>query len=136
MPLSQTLLSYFDQYRAGTLPPEERSLLFQSLEDDSLAEDWKAYLLLLAQSAPGDANYHPEDWQEMLQAILQQPQERKPVRRLFWAIAAAAMVILSIGGAIWLLNPSPQQPKPVAIQNTPHDTLPGGNKAVLTLANG
>jgi len=64
---------------------------------------------------------------------LERKQQRK--RRLFWSMAAAAVIILAIGGANWLLNP-PVQRKPVAVQDTHRDVQPGGNKAVLTLANG
>lgn len=135
MALSQTLLTYFDQYRTGTLPPGEQRMLFQSMEDDALAEDWKAHLLMLAQAAPTDASYHPEDWQEMLQAILQQGQRQTLVRSPFWRIAAAAIFILAIGGAIWLWNRPLKKTPQVAEKNIGHDVGPGGNKAVLTLAN-
>ncbi|QJB38367.1 FecR domain-containing protein [Chitinophaga oryzae] len=59
-----------------------------------------------------------------------------PLRRLRWMPAAAAAVVLLAVGAYWLWKPA--APPPAAIAATPvqKDVAPGGNKAVLTLADG
>ena len=62
--------------------------------------------------------------------------ETTPVRRMpYWRIAAAAVVLLIVtaAGLLWMNHYSKNQVSKVDIKN---DVAPGGNKAVLTLANG
>ena len=79
------------------------------------------------------------NWQQMLQAVLQQRETAAPapVRRLrIYKIAAAAAVIIALGTiAWWWLQRNGRQTtdKPVAMIT---DIMPGKNGAVLTLANG
>jgi transmembrane sensor len=58
---------------------------------------------------------------------------------LLWVMCAAAaivMVFLSVGVYHYLHNSTPVQNKIVKRKPLPHDALPGGDKALLTLANG
>jgi transmembrane sensor len=69
-----------------------------------------------------------------LAEIWRKVQPPSPVRRLWPRIAAAASILLalSITGYELLHKPGAQQ----IAQNHMHDIAPGGNKAILTLANG
>ena len=59
-------------------------------------------------------------------------------RRPFFRIAVAAAIILIIGtGALWFMHGSSRDlAKTGSTQEHANDILPGGNKAILTLANG
>ena len=50
------------------------------------------------------------------------------------SLAAAILIFISVGTYFWL-RPAPE-PKAKIVSNVFHDAPPGGNKAVLTLANG
>lgn len=57
--------------------------------------------------------------------------------RMRWIPAAAAALLLLSGALYWLLRTAPRQPAVITIIHTPdNDIAPGGNKAVLTLADG
>lgn len=65
--------------------------------------------------------------------------ERKQARVGWRYIAAAAIVILFIGAAlIWFIrnDSGVSEDKPIFVQRTPADVLPGSSKARLVLANG
>jgi ferric-dicitrate binding protein FerR (iron transport regulator) len=91
-----------------------------------------------------------EDWNRMWSSIHQHMQaERqqvlidqrlgvKPMRRFgVWGrVAAALLLILGAGAAYWKLTGRKRNEAPVAVRTVKRDIAPGGNKAVLTLANG
>jgi len=61
----------------------------------------------------------------------------KPVKRLLWlriAVAAAILILLSIGS--WFIFHSGKTVQQFAGKSRSYDVLPGGNRAILTLANG
>ncbi|WP_119079151.1 FecR family protein [Chitinophaga alhagiae] len=64
-------------------------------------------------------------------------QHGKTVRMRRWAIAAS-LALVAGAAALYLLRPSATAPRQMAIQQPAamEDAAPGGNKAVLTLANG
>jgi len=144
MALSQQLINDFDRYRAGVLPSQEQEALFAALRDEELATDWKAHLMDLSEALPDDPAYDSSGWQPVVDAILGRematqapvaPVRIHTVKRLRWV--AAAVFIIGLGGAIWLLRHSETAPsQPTMATASPADILPGGNKAVLTLANG
>lgn len=57
-------------------------------------------------------------------------------KRLIFRVAAAAMVILLAGSAIWFLNNKKEVPAIVSKPVLPSDIRPGSDKAILTLADG
>ena len=144
MALSQQLINDFDRYRAGLLSSQEQEVLFAALHDDALATDWKAHLIDLSAALPDNPAYDSHGWQPVIDAILGRematpapaaPARIHVIKRLGWV--AAAVFIIGLGGAIWLLRYSKTAPSPPTMATAiPADILPGSNKAVLTLANG
>jgi len=79
-------------------------------------------------------------WDKVQEAMMRQV---TPIRKMNWLrVAAAAGIIVSIGTSVYFLNlnsnsdTSGNTAKAVPSQKPPDDVLPGGNKAILTLANG
>ncbi len=77
-----------------------------------------------------------------IQDRISDPVTTRPVplyRKPFFKVAAAALIIIFIGGGAWLIwnnhRAENVATKPSA-ENYKNDVLPGGNKAILTLANG
>jgi ferric-dicitrate binding protein FerR (iron transport regulator) len=94
-----------------------------------------------------DTDYDKDYWDNIATNILQsdRPREAMPlpphkVRRLHrwrWAAAAAVTALLSV--AAWLLLNRPSSaPAPDTVASVPsrNDVAPGGNRAILTLADG
>jgi transmembrane sensor len=113
-----------DSYAGGSCTQEE----IQELHD-LLKEDWAD--IRLSQQAPG------VDWEKMYKELtVSIGGEPAPVRRLTnkWWYAAAAVLVVAISTAVVVSLSNNSKAKPIAaLQN---DVAPGGNKAVLTLANG
>ena len=113
-----------DSYAGGSCTQEE----IQELHD-LLKDDWAD--IRLSQQAPG------VDWEKMYKELTVSIEGRPtPVRRLNnkWWYAAAAVLVLAISTAVVVSLSNNSKAKPIAaLQN---DVAPGGNKAVLTLANG
>ena len=124
------------KWREGTLTPEEREEFdgwYESFDDTRMPE------------LSGEM---PEVLGERMYAALLEKggmRERRGVRGLligaspglrYWAVAAA--VLLLVCGLAWLYVGRPPRPSLVVNARPAADTVivPGGNKAVLTLANG
>jgi transmembrane sensor len=111
-----------DKYKAGMAGPDEIALL----------ESW--YLHFTAQDPEvltEEERLHTfnEVW-----ANLEREQETKKVRRLWPRIAAAASVLLVLGaGGYFIWHKNQATSNELVAKN---DIAPGGNKAILTLANG
>ena len=137
------IVNLFQKYINNECSPDEVDQLMEFLEghgNEALIQELINTQLAAGTESPGytDALLQ-QQLENQLQVILQrinQPQPAK-VRPLRWIkIAAAAVVILSIGGAVWWLNRSPKVETAKQTSKPGKDILPGGNKAVLTLANG
>jgi ferric-dicitrate binding protein FerR (iron transport regulator) len=83
-----------------------------------------------------------EEWGNMWNAI-QSATFRKPQAKRFsiaWARAAAAVLVLATGTAVFFLVKQKRAGAPITVtakkETLLHDVAPGGNKAVLTLADG
>ncbi len=76
-------------------------------------------------------------WDNISAKALQQPQRRAPVK--LWSRAAAAAVVIGVIGVagFFILNKK-KQDIPVAVKRSvdKNDIRPGGNRAILTLADG
>lgn len=135
----------FGQYEARLATEAETEELFQLLEDSSYKEPINDFFIegIEVQS---EVELNRAEWDPVINTILAAlPKEdfgpdhhsRRTVRMIRWAAAAAAVLILGVGG--WFLINRPQQPNagPQAVeQRFKNDVQPGTNNAVLTLADG
>lgn len=122
----EQFLRLISKYLDGTATPNERLLV----------EEYYRRL-----SARGGLDVSPEQEQQLEQAMLrnilaqmEQPEREQKVRRLSfrWAAAAVLLVFITAGGYLLLKKESREQQLTRRIERI----VPGGNKAVLTLADG
>jgi transmembrane sensor len=140
-----TITNLFQKYLNNECSPAEVDQLMDFLEQNG-NEELKQQLIN-TQLAAGLTTWGYSDpllqqqLENQLQVILQrinhQPQPAK-LRSFSWIkLAAAAIVILFIGGAAFLwMNRSEKVETAKQSSQPVKDVPPGGNKAVLTLANG
>lgn len=123
------------KYMAGALTPPDREVFFHSLQQGMNEDSWKAVLNELSNEPITDFLYDATSWETAIQDIL----ATRPVRKIgrpWWRYAAAAIVVLGLGVAVYkFVNQKPVAP-PVAVAPVKNDALPGGNKAILRLASG
>ncbi len=130
----ESLAKLIEKYEAGTASPEELNQLnawYHSF-DDTLA------------SVPADEPLDEKQLgerirQRLMQTIRQEKVRRIPLYRQPRIRAAAVILVLLTAGLLFFLRQNHEQ-KPV-LSGTPKTTqpaevLPGGNKAMLTLADG
>lgn len=77
--------------------------------------------------------YYEAETTAMEESNRQETLIRKATIRNYWWAAAASLLLIG-GGAVWLLRPGQQ--KTGVIAQTDTTLAPGGNRAILTLANG
>ena len=128
------------QYAANRASKEEVKEMFEWLQTDDGDNALKK--LVLEQSreeAPGTA-FSQQDWDKMWMVIKGATgrQRKAPVFAMPLVRVAAAVILFAlVGGAWWMLNKAKAKtPAPVAAVHYQNDVAPGGNNAVLTLANG
>lgn len=121
------------RYANGTASPEEITEL----------HSWYRAMDMEEVHWPAEDEYGKEQVRQQMLRRLQQEikQEKRSGRiyrlnRLRWA--AAAVVLLLAGTAIWMIRPVSAPLPLTAAKDTvfPNDAMPGGNKATLTLADG
>ena len=88
-----------------------------------------------------EGELEPVDWERIWDKVHETTIGTARVRRMKWMRVAAAAVIVVIGtGAYFFSQPEKQQPNQkiasTEAHNVQQDVLPGGNKAILTLAGG
>src|SRR5690606_28982435 len=133
--MDRTRLTYlYRKYQRRELTEAEREEWEAAVSD--LSQDENIQLLIdpvWQEAEQADATVDPEESERIYRYIVGQAQRRKPQPKLrYWLrYAAAAIVIWGIG--FLLLPDSTDEPQQHVIQA---DILPGGNKAVLTLADG
>ncbi|CAL1519105.1 FecR domain-containing protein [Chitinophaga sp. MM2321] len=117
-----------------------QSLYSRYLKDDISKEELAHFLQIL--HTPEDeltiSSLMDGTWQEMFE-----PQQAPviPMYKSTWfrmAAAASILLLLSVGGYFILSNPASKRMAETGEQHQLHknDAAPGGNKAILTLANG
>jgi len=110
------------KYHSGTASDEEKAF----------AENWMLH------AAAGDLDLSDEEIVHDLAEIRQRlgiGQTQKKVTRLWPRIAAAASILLCCGIGLYYYHHQKQKTA-AFLSLTKYDVAPGGNKAVLTLANG
>lgn len=141
----QDRLAYLLQQAAGhTATAAELQELSDLIQADDTGHTAQLAEMLLRKELPGDAaDYDETYWNQVANNILaaDRPVERvvpmRPQYRRAWLAAAVVSGLLLLSGAAYWLR---QKPAPVPLATvTPaqvNDVAPGGNKAVLTLADG
>jgi len=117
-----------NKYQLGNCTPEEQQLL----------DHW--YLREAAKQPVADEPSDPLTDEKLIwDKIAKEIPEATQIRRFkkWYSIAAAAAILIFISLGAWFFTKSHQAAKQLAQQSPiQNDVLPGGNKAVLTLANG
>jgi len=122
-----------ERYLAGQCTPEEQErvkLWYQELEEEYTweldATSRESRGLQLKAKIDTNLGFHTQETPIV------------PIRRTPWLrMAAAAVLILTLGsGAWWLLHKKEGAQQPPSAAALLNDAAPGGNKAVLTLADG
>ena len=132
--LAYLLSIYFDK----TATTAEVDELMEAVADSKHDEELKRLLAELWEQHHSDHRpISEEKGNETLIAILQQGRVLKPVavKKRWWPAAAAAALVLIIAGYYWM-NHQRSTNEYMAEQPVPDVIKPGGNKAVLTLADG
>ncbi|MFL5745616.1 MAG: FecR family protein [Niastella sp.] len=131
-----------NRYADKTATPEEKEELMRLLQENSNDKTVQQVIDKMIAERPVAHEMSEKTAQAVLQAIFEADETpvvtmgTTPVRRMpYWRIAAAAIVLLMVtaGGLLWMNNNSKTQ---VAKVDKKNDVAPGGNKAVLTLADG
>lgn len=120
----------FQKYLDETISPEEFVQLEVFIRSNYPEQEAEA----LWEKALANKSYAANDTEHNLDDIFSQITQRRPVRRLGWIkyAAAAAIVVLVAAGGLYRWKQPPAELKTVKVQDIP----PGGNKAMLTLADG
>lgn len=121
----KTFSILLDKYLRGSISPDEVNSLLDSLEDDAMRLQWEQAIGGMLEQTQAKA---------MTDILAAQTQQKKPHHIKLYAIAATILALLATG--ILYFTRNHQQP-PVQIATThPPAIAPGGNKAILTLADG
>jgi hypothetical protein len=117
-----------NKYQLGNCTPEEQEML----------DNWYLHEADKQPVAEGPADPLMEEeliWNRIVNEI---PETAK-IRRFkkWYSIASAAAILVFVSFGAYLYTKNRQVPAPLVHQsNSKNDILPGGNKAILTLANG
>ncbi|TWR31576.1 DUF4974 domain-containing protein [Mucilaginibacter pallidiroseus] len=142
----QRLLYLFERYYSKTATPQERDELFTVINaganDHDLADALRRAWDELTASAP---IFDESKMESILNNILNDGRNTRPNKKnsslYLWArFAMAATLLLFAGAGLYTYlskQPTVRQKKITKVQPRPkNDALPGGTKALLTLANG
>lgn len=137
----ENLTILFEKYLSGTLSEQEFATLWETLQQPAYKEKWAE----LAATIWNDTRYQKPADEEIrlrilakLQPVVQEntvvPLARKKQR--WWSIAAAAIIVLGISTFWFLYGVDKTKPANISLAASKEKIVPGGNKAVLTLASG
>ncbi|GAB3163617.1 FecR family protein [Telluribacter humicola] len=131
-----------DRYYHGTATAQEKEELmslvrsgeYDALLEEYLKDQW-------SNSAEGEELFSKEKSSAILNSILEYPQQEEPVEakvfKLNWMRYAAAAVIILTGFGVWYSYDKNQTKDKIQPQIVESNSIrPGGNKALLTLADG
>lgn len=108
------------RYRDNQATAEELAVFFQLLQEGKIERELEA---VMNEEMPSR----------------QTTTHRIPLHKRPWiSVAASVLLILSVAGGVWLWNKRPASTPALADNKQPvmHDLAPGGNKAILELADG
>jgi len=140
---NDTIRYLIAQYVNGELTPAQQEELLQLLGTENETELINTLRSMMEAESEHAIAIAPETLQHSLQQVLSADKATTPERGRvktiyrYWGWAAAAVCII-IAGAIAVFVSNKKNATPETVQNVPDksDVQPGGNKAILTLANG
>ena len=135
-----------EKYLANSCSQEELDMLLASVSENAGSDELRVTLEAFWEQVRGEKPTPEVDAAALFQAILQREGEFGRKRRLrrrqarYRAVAlSAVLAIAAAWGIVLMLRPAPPTPvKPIVAAHSrfKNDVQPGGNKAVLVLANG
>lgn len=128
------LKELFEKYVDKTISQEEHAELFMYIRNPESKQDILDFMDIYNKEVQSDALVHEVDWDTMYANITNQSTKEKR-RFAIWKYAAAAVLLLVAGLALYRNNNIVKKDKK-SILTYKNDVLPGGKKAVLTLADG
>lgn len=141
---SQLLKELLDKYVMETITPEEAEQLFRMIGQEGHRQEVEqfidSYLHGGDDVGPGSPDLR-EEIQGRLRASIRE-ERQSPGRVIFFnwkrASVAAAVLVVAFTGVFLFYKNTPHTVQPTAQVETrfKNDVAPGGNKAILTLANG
>jgi len=139
--MSKERIQYLlQQYAANTASREEVEELFKWLKHQQGEEALKNFIIGSVAKEGADTTLPQRDWDRIWHSVQSATTANTPakiVRPLWMQIAAAVLLLVMAGGAWFYFSHPKTTSAPVVKTVTPkHDILPGGNKALLTLADG
>ncbi|HVU55788.1 MAG TPA: FecR family protein [Puia sp.] len=130
------LLKRYADNSASTEEVEEMLTLLQTAGGEEALKDMVAEIWNEGDEAP----LSEKDWDRMWSVVDQEMDVRsRPVRmlRVWGRVAAALLLFVGAGAVYWkLAGREKKAAAPIAARGVRKDIKPGGNKAMLTLANG
>lgn len=139
----QSRLHYLlSHYREGTITAEETAEMFQLLRTPEGEELLAAFIT--TKNEDSNIQVHPDDWERMWKIIESSGPAKKRtvlIPFFFLKISAAAVLLLAVAGAaFFFIGKKNKVVSNVSVNNSvnhyKNDAAPGGNKAILTLADG
>jgi transmembrane sensor len=130
------LLHEYAAGRASKNEVEEMFELLKSVENEDVLRN-----LIMAEGTDNDLeiNLPQQKWDEMWMAVRSGSIERRKsrIRTMQWIRIAAAVLVVAAAGLYFFTGKREQASQPVADKRQyENDVAPGGNKALLTLADG
>ena len=132
-----------NRYANKTCTPEEKEELMRLLQQSGNDDAVQQLIDKMIVERQVTHRMPEHNAQAVLQAIFEAdespvvPIETAPVRRMpFARIAAAAIIVLSVTAVGWQWLMRSPKTQVATVEATKNDVAPGGNKALLTLANG
>ena len=142
--------SLVEKFANNTCTRKEFDQLLQSVEQDQDNEGLKEELRKRWEKTGNENNSSTINWEEKFTAMLREVKEGAPVIPLYthqrkirlmkWAAVACVLLLLSVGGYFSFYSKNNHPVEVVKTGNSAvkrnNDIVPGGNKAILTLADG
>jgi len=137
--MSKERIQYLLQrYAANEASRQEVQELFEWLKDQQGEDALKNFILQAQTDEEPDLSLPEQHWNNIWHSVQSATTRQLPKKnvRYLWTRMAAAALILGIAGSAWFYF-SHQKTKATAIVTAAKkDITPGGNKALLTLADG
>jgi transmembrane sensor len=137
---TETFKELLEQYRAGTLSGAQRQALLDILHSPEKRAELEQVFMEDFSYPDSTGTADPETLELIYQHIRLGIEQKTPIRHLpIWRryIAAAALTgLVALTGILWWAKRNEVSDSTVAVNVYKNDVKPGGNHAILTLANG